>query len=229
MENESIKCNSCGTELTEADNFCPNCGARRQNEPTRCKFCGTELEETDKFCPNCGKRRNAKSKKPLFRKWWFWLVGLVVIGILAGGGKDVVSGSDPTTPPAIEAPLAEKADEPAALELLQSLVESTIGSYYDYYEVYVNADETTIAIQLANNGLGEAVFAAKDAGFDESFEAWAELRNSHLELYDSIREMALTLGLDDVVINIFIKDDQNHDRVFLVISDGAVLYDYMAS
>lgn len=229
MENESNKCNSCGTELAESDNFCPNCGARRQNEPTRCKFCGTEIEETDKFCTNCGKKRNVKSKKPLFRKWWFWLAGLVVIGVIASGGIDAVSESDPRTPPAIEAPMAEKADEPAALELLQSYVESTIGGYYDYYEVNINSDEAIIAIKLANNGLGEAVFAAKAAGFDENFESWVELRNSHLEIYDSIREVALTLGLNDIVVNICIIDDQNYDGVFLVISDGAVLYDYMAS
>ena len=229
MENESIMCNSCGTELAESDNFCPKCGARRQNKPTRCTFCGKELETTDKFCPNCGKKRSEKSKKPLFRRWWFWIVGLVVIGAISSGGIDDVSDSIPTTPPIIEAPTAEKVDEPAALELLQSFAESTIGSYYDYYEVNVNVDKTIIAIKLANNGLGEAIFAAKNAGLDENYEAWVELKRSHLELYDSIREVAQTIGLDDIVITICIIDDQNHDGVFLVVSDGAVLYDYMAS
>lgn len=200
-----------------------------ENHSSKCNSCGTELTETDNFCPNCGKKRNTKSKKPPLREWWFWLVGLIAIGAIAIGGMDSVSEPVLTTSPTIEVPTTEEINETVASELLRSYVESTIGNYFDYYEININVDETIIAIKLANNGLGEAVFAAKDSGFDENFESWVELKRSHLKIYDSIREIATTLGLDDIVVTICIIDDKNHDRVFLVISDGAVLYDYMAS
>lgn len=228
MENKAIECTSCGSELTEADNFCPNCGARRQNEPTRCKFCGTELKETDKFCTNCGKKRNVKSKKPLFRKWWFWIVGLVVIGVITIGGMDAVSEFATKTPSAIDTPMVDKVDETVGLKLLQSIVESTIGDYYDYYEVYVNEEEKIIALKLTNVGLGEAIQTAKATGLDEKYEPWIDVKNAQLELYGAIYEISQTIGIDGIEINMCIIDDQNHDSVVLVISDGVILYDYLA-
>ena len=41
---------------------------------TTCKACGQEIAKSAKTCPHCG----AKNKKPIFTKWWFWLIIAVI-------------------------------------------------------------------------------------------------------------------------------------------------------
>ncbi len=47
-----------------------------------CKKCGAELVDTT--CPNgCNTQ---KTKKPIYKKWWFWLiVGIVFVSIASSG------------------------------------------------------------------------------------------------------------------------------------------------
>ena len=242
MENESIMCNSCGTELAESDNFCPNCGAKRQAEPIRCKFCGKELNGTDKFCPNCGAKRNGKSKKSGSKKLILPLVLTVIIaiGVVLASGTESTSEAIPTTAPLINAPAAQEPAAPvepktddkstsktALISSFASIVESTLLDYYSFAKVY--AIDTGIAIQVANDGLGDAIFEAKALGLDESYEPWVDVRDSLLEVCDNIYDLSLYFGLDGIVINLSLRDDQDHDNVFLVIADGVVCYDYMAS
>lgn len=51
------------------------------NKLTTCKSCGAEIATNAKVCPNCG----AKNKKPIYKRWWFWvIVALVLISVIAG-------------------------------------------------------------------------------------------------------------------------------------------------
>ena len=45
-----------------------------------CKTCKQQIARNAKTCPHCG----AKNKKPIFTKWWFWVVIVIFIGIVAG-------------------------------------------------------------------------------------------------------------------------------------------------
>ena len=54
-----------------------------------CKNCNNPLPEKATVCPSCG----AKNKKPIYKKWWFWLIiALIVIGAASSGGTE----SDPS-------------------------------------------------------------------------------------------------------------------------------------
>lgn len=54
----------------------------------KCKNCGGEMDLKDKVCPSCG----AKVKRPLYEKWWFWLiVAIISISIISS-----IVGSDDT-------------------------------------------------------------------------------------------------------------------------------------
>lgn len=53
-----------------------------------CKSCGTQLQDGSVFCTECGAKQSSeygnviarqKVKKPIYKKWWFWLI-LFVIG-----------------------------------------------------------------------------------------------------------------------------------------------------
>ena len=61
-----------------------------------CKTCNAEIAASAKKCPSCG----AKNKKPIYKKWWMWLIVLLVafilIGSLGSGEKDKDSNTDST-------------------------------------------------------------------------------------------------------------------------------------
>ena len=68
--------------------ICPNCGSDTGNS---------------RFCPECGadmskrsslKQEPKKVKKPIFKRWWFWLIAIIVVAGIAGGSQ---SGNDTPT------------------------------------------------------------------------------------------------------------------------------------
>lgn len=60
---------------------------------TNCPVCGAEMAANAKSCPQCG----ARNKKPIYKKWWFWvIIVFVVFGIIgAAGGNKSESASKP--------------------------------------------------------------------------------------------------------------------------------------
>lgn len=56
-----------------------------------CQKCGTEYEGNT--CPNgCTVQ---KQKKPIYKKWWFWLIiGIVVVSVFSSSGDDTQTPSE---------------------------------------------------------------------------------------------------------------------------------------
>ena len=54
------------------------------NKMEKCKTCGTEIAKSAKTCPSCG----AKVKKPIYTKWWIWLIAVIIIGSAIGSTGD---------------------------------------------------------------------------------------------------------------------------------------------
>lgn len=57
----------------------------------KCHACGKEIASSAKTCPSCG----AKQKKPIFKKWWFWVLVIIFIGIIIPKGE---KNADDATP-----------------------------------------------------------------------------------------------------------------------------------
>lgn len=54
----------------------------KQSKLITCKHCGAEIASNAKVCPKCG----GKNKKPIYKKWWFWLIiVLFIIGAVSEG------------------------------------------------------------------------------------------------------------------------------------------------
>lgn len=52
-----------------------------------CKNCGKEIDEKAVVCVHCG--YSLKMKKPIFKKWWFWgIIVILIIGIAAGSSDN---------------------------------------------------------------------------------------------------------------------------------------------
>ena len=54
---------------------------------TTCAACGQAIAKSSKTCPHCG----AKNKKPWFKKWWVWLLAVLIVAAIGSAS----SGSSP--------------------------------------------------------------------------------------------------------------------------------------
>ncbi len=63
----SRQCPKCGSLITTATNFCPNCGAQltqqSQQQTVKCPKCGKDVPAGVKFCPDCGAEMSAPLPK----------------------------------------------------------------------------------------------------------------------------------------------------------------------
>lgn len=107
-----------------------------------CQKCENQIDEGTIFCPKCGNRvtsqntiqpnnKNKKSKHPLHKKWWFWvlivLAALYIVGVTVGD-----QDSDPST----------NATDPLATTQADEVIEiSAEQLFLDYEENEISADK----------------------------------------------------------------------------------------
>lgn len=208
-----------------------------------CKACGEEMSPKCKKCPKCG----AKNKKPVYKKWWFWLIVVILLGSLGNGGSKTEAESITTTPPTTEAPTTVPTTEPTietteatteatteqetisgaeAAKLVMSIIELSIADTFDYHKI--EGDETGITVTVATNGLVQDMTIAKYSGNGEINQDWVVAREALVSLSDTIYDSAVEFGMDDPVITLNVLNDQNHDNVILMVMNGIVVYDAMA-
>jgi len=93
-----LKCPNCGTEVSEGDRFCSDCGASlgpsgKETEAVAlyCRKCGSKLPEGATYCTNCGTPlRAAPPVAPEARlrlagwgeRFLAWLMDIIIVGIL---------------------------------------------------------------------------------------------------------------------------------------------------
>lgn len=63
-----------------------------KNKMISCKHCGQEIAAGAKTCPACG----GKNKRPLFKKWWFWVIIVIAVIAIANSGSDSGSSTGDT-------------------------------------------------------------------------------------------------------------------------------------
>lgn len=58
----------------------------------QCKKCNAEITDKKiKKCPECG----VEISKPIYKKWWLWvIIGVVAISVISGGGNSETASSD---------------------------------------------------------------------------------------------------------------------------------------
>lgn len=63
-----------------------NVGMNKNKKLTKCKTCNQYIARSAKVCPYCG----AKNKKSLFKRWWFWvLIVLVLLSFVSSPNNSI--------------------------------------------------------------------------------------------------------------------------------------------
>lgn len=64
-----------------------------------CKHCMRMIDDNADFCPACGKPQKKAYRKPIYQRWWFWvIVVFLLIGITGGSSEpEIVSSNSGNT------------------------------------------------------------------------------------------------------------------------------------
>lgn len=191
-------CRQCGAPLQKRMKFCSECGAPTENAPVW-------MAEPQIEYPT---EKPRKRRKSIFRRWWFWVLAVIVIAGLAGrsGEKTQTEPTARQTAPAATAapkatarpnaaPTAEPTEEPTpkpqtavaeneirpeVKEFLDAY-EACMDEYVDFMQHYMN-DESDSTLSMMGDYYRilrrYTEFAEKIDAFDES-----ELTNAELAYY----------------------------------------------
>ena len=105
----------------------------------QCKTCGADIAANAKTCPHCG----ARNKKPIFKRWWFWAVCVVVvIAIIAGGesGNSRSAGNDSSGASSVSNAASNPASSPASTPEPTKSPEEARAEYIDSCEYVAYSD-----------------------------------------------------------------------------------------
>ena len=104
---------------------------------TICNSCGAEIASSAKSCPHCG----AKVKKPIFKRVWFWILIVLVVGGIAAagsGGSDKSSTETATSETSGQQEQEKIEYTPVSVEeLLEALDENAAAASDQYKGQYV--------------------------------------------------------------------------------------------
>lgn len=100
-------CRECGEKLEKGAKFCPKCGAAIESAPVFASAEPAPLYQAEK---------PKKKRKPLLRRWWFWVLAVIMAANLVGriGLKRAEKlAPGPTAPVSTLAPKATEKPTPA--------------------------------------------------------------------------------------------------------------------
>jgi RNA polymerase subunit RPABC4/transcription elongation factor Spt4 len=133
----------------------------------QCKTCNAEIATNAKNCPACG----AKNKKPIYKKWWVWVIVVVVSLSVAGqGGKDTVQSS--ANAKDIKQSTSESEPEQSISVTAEQLLEA-----YNENEVKADSQYKGKVLEVTGivNTIGKDILdeAYVTVGSGEPYEVWS--------------------------------------------------------
>jgi hypothetical protein len=96
----NMKCSKCGADVT--GKFCEYCGASLQQSEIESEEQALENEQPEVHIPINSQPFMQPAKKPVYKKWWIWVIAAVVIVAIGkmNGGDKTATNTAPTATPA---------------------------------------------------------------------------------------------------------------------------------
>lgn len=230
--------------MTKKETICPNCGA--------------PISDGAKFCTNCGSK-SEKTKKPIYKQWWLWvIVAIVLLGAIgAGGERDSVKEADiptsavqdeqslpteatdaqtpPTETPKQEDPVntdksqAEKDEQKQAALTIMRVQFDQILSENFGENYTLEINDTSTTVNIWSDGVAAGAALAA-SGDPTTMSAWNTMLDSFSEMSKSISAIPVALEFDDnYYCCINLLNDLNKDNVLASIVNGVVIYDVVSA
>lgn len=174
-----------------------------------CKTCGAEIAKSAKSCPHCG----AKNKKPVFKRWWFWVIVIALLGSLGNSGKrtkpkevpnNTINPSQSVSQVKTDTPTKPVATVPVATETEATHIETTV-------------PEETVPV-TTNAGLNPDFKAAMDA-YASFYSEYCELLKKYmanpadLSLLTKYADMLSRAEQMDQAFEAWDEDDLNSEEL----------------
>ena len=146
---DKLICPRCGKAFTQKEKKCPHCGLK--NNLKLCKTCGATIAKSAKHCPKCG----AKNAKPIFKRVWFWILIIILIGIMLSVSK---MSSNSTEPSNATIKASDERKPSTAVTSIDDIVGTwTFDCYIDYdtkEKTSANAAGNNIRLELYDDHTG---------------------------------------------------------------------------
>jgi len=150
---------------------CQRCGANNNDENNFCENCATPFNQSQ---PYYQQNIPVKNKKPIYSKWWFWIIIIIVVSGFAsrtGINKDKAVNSYPnvsvstyTAPSVKPSPSVEPSAE-SSVDTSNQIGSGTIDDYFvsikefKVIEKYDGDPAVIITYEWTNNSDDEASFS----------------------------------------------------------------------
>lgn len=246
-------CSNCGTQMPDTANFCGKCGTALQHRPVERANVPPPVYQPSQ--PPVYQQPVKQKPGCLVRivKWAAIILGILIfIGVT---GDWTESSSDPgatarptavktatAKPRATATPTAKPTATPRPtntpkptekpfgkedVELMKTFLSAALQESYSWYDI--QGDETGFTINVAGDGVAQAVTLYKSLGKGADSEDWVIVKDSFVELYNLVYQSLETFGMKDPSLMMNIVNDLNHDNYLLIVGEGGtIIYDVLA-
>lgn len=161
-----------------------------------CKHCMRMIDDDAEFCPACGKPQKGKSsayKKPIYKRWWFWVIIVILfIGFTGGSG-------DPELVDSNGGSISNVNDDP----------QQTATQYFTIGDT-AKLDEVYVTLVNVTQSRGSEYFTASDGNVYVLWEFTIE-NNSDAELNISSL-LCFDAYVDDYSTSISLSAESSSDK-----------------
>lgn len=178
---------------------------------TKCKVCGADMASNAKACPQCG----AKNKKPIYKRWWFWVICVLVLfgAISSAGSKDSSAKGESGNEHEMQAQGATTVSSPLDDDIIDVDISKCHVKYLRHELVENMAGEKCAAVyyEFTNNDADNKAFmyVVNDKAFQDGVELKSSLFHVSDESHDKSAE--IKTGVTITVCSAFELRDETTD------------------
>ncbi|MHC1723712.1 MAG: Ltp family lipoprotein [Aminipila sp.] len=163
----------------------------------KCKVCGADMEKNVKICPQC----SAKNTKPIIKRWWFWVIIVVVALGIIGSLNDTPSANTDSAQTASE----NTGDESDVAATTQEPAENVPAEYKsalrkaDSYANSMNMSKAGVYDQLVSEYGEQFSNEAAQYAIDNVKADWKACALAKAESYSDTMNMSKTGVYDQLI------------------------------